>query len=252
MALGFVPGALAAQAIEREVAGVEDGTVRLAFATRPGVEICDQGIRIGENRVWWRSHRPGDARSNCRLDFAEVELAVRDGRVRDVDVVRPSDSAPDRLLDLGEVAASDAAAYFLSLAEGGADARVGADALLPALVADVEGLWRDVLALARNRSLPSRVRQSALFWVGQEAAAAVTEELSAVAAADDEEEDVRNAAVFALSQRPHEEGIPILMDLARSAPHPETRRTAMFWLAQSHDDRVIGFFEEILLGQGVG
>lgn len=32
----------------------------------------------------------------------------------------------------------------------------------------------------------------------------------------------------------------------------ETRRSAMFWLAESEDERVYAFFEEILLGRGGG
>ena len=43
--------------------------------------------------------------------------------------------------------------------------------------------------------------------------------------------------------------MPILMELARTAREAETRRSSMFWLAQSEDDRVIGFFEEILFAR---
>jgi hypothetical protein len=40
------------------------------------------------------------------------------------------------------------------------------------------------------------------------------------------------------------------MEVARTAPQSETREAAMFWLAQSKDERVVAFFEEILLGKG--
>jgi hypothetical protein len=39
------------------------------------------------------------------------------------------------------------------------------------------------------------------------------------------------------------------MVLARTAREAETRRAAMFWLAQSDDERVVAFFEEVLLGR---
>ncbi len=55
--------------------------------------------------------------------------------------------------------------------------------------------------------------------------------------------------MFALSQRPTDEGVPILMDVARTATQAETRRSAMFWLAESEDPRVVAFFEEVLLGR---
>jgi HEAT repeat protein len=108
------------------------------------------------------------------------------------------------------------------------------------------------MGLARDRSLDEDVRTSALFWVGQEAADAVTEGLAEVALDEDEDQDVRDAAVFALSQRPADEAVPILMEIARTAPHIQTRRSAMFWLAQSKDERVYAFFEEILLARGGG
>ncbi|MDA0329009.1 MAG: hypothetical protein O2958_08380 [Gemmatimonadetes bacterium] len=65
----------------------------------------------------------------------------------------------------------------------------------------------------------------------------------------DEDQDIRNAAIFSLSQRPDNEAIPSLMEVARAGNQAETRRTAMFWLAQSDDERVVRFFEDILLGR---
>jgi len=73
-----------------------------------------------------------------------------------------------------------------------------------------------------------------------------------VALDDEEEQEVRDAAVFALSRRPDDEAVPILMEIARTAPQAETRRSAMFWLAESKDDRVYAFFEEILTRRGGG
>ena len=93
------------------------------------------------------------------------------------------------------------------------------------------------------------VRGAALFWLGQEAGDAVTTGIAAIAADEREEQDVREAAIFALSQRPGDIGVEPLMELARTAREAETRRAAMFWLAQSEDPRVLAFFEEILLGR---
>ena len=52
------------------------------------------------------------------------------------------------------------------------------------------------------------------------------------------------------TDRPEEsEGVPILMDVATTAEDANTRRSAMFWLAQAEDPRVLDFFEEVLLGR---
>ena len=238
------PRAARAQLAER-VGAVDDGTVRFAYEVKPGVEICDQGVRIGEHHMSWRMSR-GERASGCRFDVAEVELRVRSGRVRGVELVRDPDDRRDAV-DLGTIEATQAARFLLALPYADATDDAAGDAILPAMLADAEDVWRDVLRLAEDRSLAEDVRKSATFWLGQEAAEAATEGLSGLARAEDEDQEVRNAAIFALSQRPRDEGVPALMELARAGEHAETRKTAMFWLAQSGDERVVAFFEEILL-----
>ncbi|HEX4602271.1 MAG TPA: HEAT repeat domain-containing protein, partial [Gemmatimonadales bacterium] len=58
--------------------------------------------------------------------------------------------------------------------------------------------------------------------------------------------DVKEQAVFALSQRPREEGVPALIRVARANPDREVRRKALFWLGQSNDPRALALFEELL------
>lgn len=243
-----VPQAAPAQIVER-VAAVADGTARFSYATRPEVAICDQGIRVGERRVWWRSGGRDDVSTKCRFGVAEVELEVRNGLVRDVDIVRDLDERTWGAVELGEVSPEMAARYLLSLAYDGATADGAEEAVLPAILANVDDVWRDLLDMAKDRRLPEGVRKKTLFWLGQETADAATHGLAEVALDEDEDQEIRDSAIFALSQRPPDEGIPVLMEVARSGEEAETRRTAMFWLAQSNDERVVDFFEEILLGR---
>src|SRR5690606_22602875 len=141
----------------------------------------------------------------------------------------------------------DAVDYFLDLARAAAPRGVGEDAVFAAMLADVADVWRDLLDIARDPSLRQDVRRASIFWLGQEAGGAVTAGIAAIAADEREEQEVREAAIFALSQQPDDLGVAALMDLARTAREAETRRSAMFWLAQSDDARVVEFFEEILL-----
>ncbi|HUF76592.1 MAG TPA: HEAT repeat domain-containing protein [Longimicrobiales bacterium] len=238
--------------VAEAVRATPDGWIRFAYETRDGVEICPRGIRYGENRWLWSGRSRGRQAGalDCAPGPAEVELEVREGTVRRVELVLAQlaeRAEPRDARDIGEVDAAEAAGYLLSLAQGGASSDAAQDALLPAFLADVPELWRDLARLACDRTLASDVRRSALFWLGQEAASAATAGIAAVAADEEEEQEVREAAVFALSQRPPEEGVPILMDLARSAQQAETRRAAFFWLAQAEDERVAPFFEEVLL-----
>src|SRR5207247_2832274 len=56
--------------------------------------------------------------------------------------------------------------------------------------------------------------------------------------------DVKEQAVFALSQQPHDAGVPALIRIARTHPEPGVRRKALFWLGQSGDPRALALFEE--------
>jgi HEAT repeat protein len=57
---------------------------------------------------------------------------------------------------------------------------------------------------------------------------------------------VKKKAVFALSQLPKDEGVPLLIKVARTNTNPEVRKQAMFWLGQSKDSRAVDFFADVL------
>ena len=78
---------------------------------------------------------------------------------------------------------------------------------------------------------------------------AVSAELGDLVADDSENIELREHAVFALSQRHDERSMAALMRIARSHRHPEIRQAALFWLAQEDEPEVLDFFEEILLQQ---
>ena len=61
-----------------------------------------------------------------------------------------------------------------------------------------------------------------------------------------EDEELKVHAVFVLSQMSRDQGIPDLLDIARSNPNPRVRAQAMFWLGQSGDARAIELFESVL------
>ena len=105
------------------------------------------------------------------------------------------------------------------------------------------------MKVVRNDS-SSRVRGQALFWLAQKAARK-TEEAKAASAIrqaieNDPETEVKKKAVFALSQLPKDQGVPLLIQVARSNRNPAVRKQAMFWLGQSNDSRALQFFEEVL------
>jgi HEAT repeat protein len=82
--------------------------------------------------------------------------------------------------------------------------------------------------------------------LGRAAGDAATRGLSDIVVDNDVDREVREQAVFALSQRPRDEGVPALIAIARNNKDPEIRKKAMFWLGQSGDPRALDLFEEIL------
>ncbi len=101
-----------------------------------------------------------------------------------------------------------------------------------------------MIRTARSDS-SARVRGQALFWLaqkaGKKAAGAITKAIE-----DAPDTQVKKRAVFALSQLPKDEGVPLLIQVARTNRNPAVRKQAVFWLGQSHDPRALAFFEEVL------
>jgi hypothetical protein len=236
------------QSIAEQVGRVDDGKVRMSFATRP--DVCGDGrgsisFDGGRDRVV-RHGRGDDWDWECERGPARVVLRVTDGVVTDVDAYVGGRwrAATSGTVDLGTVSAPQAARYFLSLARK--SDRAADDAIFPAMLADSVTVWPELLDLARDVSLPSKNRKSAVFWLSQEAADAATEGLSQIALDDSEDWDVRKTAIFGLSQRKDEEGVPALIRIARTHENAQLVRHALFWLGQSEDPRAIELFEELL------
>ena len=102
-----------------------------------------------------------------------------------------------------------------------------------------------LVALAKTDKDPA-TRGEALFWLAQSAGKAAAAEITA-AIEHDPDTKVQERAVQALSQLPKDEGVPLLITVARTHRNAKVRERAMFWLGQSKDPRATKFFEEILI-----
>jgi len=104
----------------------------------------------------------------------------------------------------------------------------------------------NLLTAAAHNDRSPRIRGEALFWLAQRAGRKVAESAINDAIANDPETEVKKKAVFALTQMPSGEGVPLLIQVARTNRNPEVRKQAMFWLGQSKDERALAFIEEVL------
>jgi HEAT repeat protein len=241
------------QALERLVTGAPDGSVRFSFAAKPGVYgngrnmiswDCDKGNCHNQVDGNWNDREDWDA--PCDSGPVRVALTKSGGRITDLRVYvggewRTSTSATD----LGTVGAKDAASYLLALAIRD-ESRASEKAIFPAVLADSVTIWPDLLKVAKADNVSRKVRRSAVFWLGQAAGDAATRGLSDLVDDGNADREVRETAVFALSQRPREEGVPALIRIARENKDPDLRRKAIFWLGQSDDPRALSLFEELL------
>ena len=255
LALGVSVGS--AQSLERRVASAPDGTVRFSYAARPGV------YGNGRNVISWdcrdgrhcRNQVEGnvsdldadDWTSACDSGPVRVALTVRSGAVTDLRTYVGGEWRPATggVTDFGMVGTRDATGYLLALARHDAG-RASERALFAAVLADSATIWPELLKMAREQTLSRKVRRSAVFWLGQAAESAATRGLTDLVDDGGADREVRESAVFALSQRPHDEGVPALIRIVRQNPDPELRRRAIFWLGQSEDPRALALFEELL------
>jgi hypothetical protein len=252
-ALAFFAARADTQAVAGRVSRVANGTVRMSFAARP--DICGSGnsIRRGNNRgrtTWgdnWSNSQDVEWDVDCSMGPGRLVVEKRNGEIADIRFYvggrwRPAGAD---VVDLGIVPAGEAADYLLAIAQS-EKGSMGSKAVFPATIVDSVNVWPTFIRIARNESLPRQTRTQSVFWLGQAAGEAATKDLKDIVLDNEVNREVREQAVFALSQRPRDEGVPALIAVARTNKDPEIRKKALFWLGQSHDPRAIDLFEELL------
>lgn len=234
-----LPVTLWAQTLAQRVTAAGDATIRFSFAARPGV--CGNGannISIVDRTDEWEG--------NCERGPVRVSLRVHGGAVTAANTYvggRWRNTGPSGT-DLGTLPAAEAAADLLTLAERAT--RDGEELITAASLADSATIWPRLIALAHQTTVPLDTRKHAIFWLGQAAGAVATRGLDSIVRDGTGDLELRKQAVFALSQRPEDEGVPALIRIARSNPSGEVRKSALFWLGQSEDPRALALFEELL------
>jgi hypothetical protein len=206
------------------------------------------GLEPGDRATRTSQGQPLVNQGPIHLEGPETMVVLY--RIENKAVERVRIFSPDCELDAGgrvihwldSVAPADSVALLSSLASGADRARSGALAAL--------AMHRDEIAvpalLALARQDPTaKVRGDALFWLAQTAGRKVAADITA-AIDNDPDTEVKKRAVFALSQLPKDEGVPLLINVAKTNQNPAVRKQAMFWLGQSRDPRALDFFAEIL------
>jgi hypothetical protein len=244
----------AQQSLAARIAAVGTGSVQFEFPSRDGV--CGDGrsyIRINESMSG--SFNSSTRMAPCEPGPVRIVLGVTDGRVTSLrEYAGPIPAPVSGVTELGEVTAAEGSSYLLSLAESRSGERVVERAIFPAMLGRDVVAWPTLLRIAKSDRAGRRHGNDVMFWLGQYAAAKLSgtdDPFDAKNSRDEsDDEDVKQHAVFALSQLRNGEGIDPLIQIARTNKDPGVRAKAVFWLGQSGDPRALELFEQVLTARG--
>lgn len=233
-----------AQSLAERVRAVS-GDADFRFAARSGV--CGDGDRM----ISFRDHvemRDEGSRA-CAPGPVRVRVSVAAHEPARVHAYIGG-ASESGVTDLGTVSDREAVGYLLSLARSAPEA-VAHEAIMPAALADSTTISPALVAIARDRARPLKVRKSALFWAGQVGEPGTLEPVRAIAIDRGEEEPMREHALFVLSQLPDAAGVPALIDATRDDGEPTLAKKATFWLGQTDDARASAALRDMVVRPGV-
>ena len=240
---------LSAQSLASRVVA-SDGIVQVLYPSRP--TACGDGKGFISNLFGSHYVFSGNATGQggnswstqvCLRGPARVVATVMNGEVTRarayVGPVPPSASDVRAI----SVPAAEANAWLGDVIARGS-ARAASDMLLPFILADGPEPWALLLKVARDENRPRDLKRNVMMWLSN----GVSEHLG-LSDADEpsnDDEEMRKQAIYVLTQRPKNESVPQLIELAKSLKHPASRRTAIYWLGQSGDPRAVDVYAELL------
>ena len=107
----------------------------------------------------------------------------------------------------------------------------------------VGGRW--LIERARDANEATQLRRTALFWAGQREMTPTADIVGVYRDARDA--DLREHAIFVLSQRHDDAATDALLRIAREDPDKEMRGKALFWLGQKDDPRARKLIADLIL-----
>jgi hypothetical protein len=270
-------------ALERDVAGlVASATDPVWIAWRVAIidgehnACCYSSFSQGDdngNRGWSvgcglepQSPQPAGAPAIERTQFpAHTGPVTLEGGTGLIVLVRAVDHRIERLRTLSDdcpMDAGDRTMYWLDGVTGAAslqylqalvvptasatdERRAISDRALAAIALHRDTAAADILTTIAHTPDDTRLRAQALVQIGRRGGPQAAAELQR-AIEQETSADVRRSALSGLLQLPNNEGVPVLIQLARTGKDATLRKDAMSRLQGSKDPRAIAFFEEIL------
>ncbi len=241
----LVPQKSEAQSIARRVSTVRDGKVRMSFAAKDDICGYNDGIQTswrknGNNKASWSSSsRSEDVvyDNYCSEGPVRLVLTMNNGRVDRIKTyVGGQWRAGSGVTDLGTVPAREAADFLLGVANSHSG-KGASEAIFPVTIADSVDALQPLYSIGKNQSRPNDVRDQAIFWLSQEEddrAVGMLEDILKTA----RDQQIADKAIFGLSQHRSGKGFSTLRSYAENENvSDKLRGQAIFWLGQGRRQR---------------
>lgn len=146
---------------------------------------------------------------------------------------------------IGNLKNSESTKYLNNIYKSVSDTKLREQVVFALHISDQDSAPREMIRIARTDD-SKKVRKSAVFWLGQKASEESMKFLKGIVETDSADKDLKDSAVFAISQLPKDKSVPMLIDIAKTNPSASVRKKAIFWLGQTGSEEALQFFEEIL------
>lgn len=155
------------------------------------------------------------------------------------------DDRKDAVFWLAHVRGREGAELTTALMFEDTDARMREHAAFALTQSSSPRIAEDLMRLART-DRAGKVRGQAWFWLAHTAAAQTERAIEAALRAETDRE-VREQAIFALSQLPDDRATGALIAVAENRDLPrEDRKRAIFWLAQQGSDSALAYIDRVV------
>ena len=170
-------------------------------------------------------------------DMLNVYLRIAHGQIEKVRAFAASCALKDadRVHWIADVASADSVALLAREAITTSSTEP-ADAELTALALHADAAATPALAQLADATHPNKLREQALFWLGQ-ARGAAGAQIVERAATTDADPELRANAVFDLSESHGTDAYATIHRIAQSDSSDHVREQALFWMAQMNDAR---------------
>lgn len=197
----------------------------------------------------YAQEKSDDVKRQILHSFSEMESPRAQARV--VEIARSPNESPDmrrqaihRLGERGEAALDELIRIF------DADANTDVRRQILHSLSEMESQRaEDKLFEVARRADNSDLRRQAIHWIGEKAGKRSLDFLKDTVNASDADTEVQKQAVHAISEKPPEQAVPLLIQIAKTHRNAAVRKAAIHWLGESGDPRALEFFREVLSKQ---